>query len=178
MNVLYNFFFLTCAYFFSNVETGGGGFWATHGKICSDTIIYFLDKVGQFPVSYFLWSVLVPGPFQAPVRVCVHAQSCLTLCSPVNCNPPVSSVHEILQARVPVPVAISSSRGSSRSRDWTCISCVSCIGRWILSHYTTQEAHLLLGIDSNCSVYLCTSMWFQTQNSFYFNHICFLFPLS
>ena len=32
-------------------------------------------------------------------------------------------------------VAISYSRGSSRARDWTCISCVSCIGRRILCHY-------------------------------------------
>ena len=35
-------------------------------------------------------------------------------------------VHSILQARLPVWVAISSSRGSSQPRDWTHISCVSC----------------------------------------------------
>ena len=28
------------------------------------------------------------------------AQSCLTLCDPLNCSPPVSSVHGILQARI------------------------------------------------------------------------------
>ena len=56
------------------------------------------------------------------------AESCLTLWNPVNCNPPASSVHEILQARILEPVAISSSRESSRSRDQTCILCVSCIG--------------------------------------------------
>ena len=34
------------------------------------------------------------------VRVCVKSlQSCLTLCDPVGCSPPGSSVHEILQAR-------------------------------------------------------------------------------
>ena len=38
-------------------------------------------------------------------------------------SPPVSSVYEILQAKVLECVAISSSRGSSRARDWTCISC-------------------------------------------------------
>ena len=31
---------------------------------------------------------------------CSPAQSCLTLCSPVNCSPPGSSVHGILQARI------------------------------------------------------------------------------
>ena len=45
----------------------------------------------------------------------------------MDCSAPGSSVHGILQARILVWVAISSSRGSSRSRDWTHISCVSCI---------------------------------------------------
>ena len=36
-----------------------------------------------------------------------------------------SSVYGILQARILERVAISSSRGSSRLRDQTCISCVS-----------------------------------------------------
>ena len=38
-------------------------------------------------------------------------QSCLTLCDPMDCSPPGSSVHGILQARILVWVAISSSRG-------------------------------------------------------------------
>ena len=60
--------------------------------------------------------------------------SCPTLCNPMDCSPLGSSVHEIFQARVLEWVAIPFSRGSSRPRDWTCISCVSCIGRWILYH--------------------------------------------
>ena len=43
------------------------------------------------------------------------AQSCPTLCDPVDCSPPSSSVHGILQARILEWVAISFSRGSSRS---------------------------------------------------------------
>ena len=35
------------------------------------------------------------------------AQSCLTLCNPMDCSPPDSSVHGILQARVLEWVAIS-----------------------------------------------------------------------
>ena len=54
-------------------------------------------------------------------------QSCLTLCDPMNCSPPGSSVHGILQARILERVAMPSSRGSSRSRDWTGISYISCI---------------------------------------------------
>ena len=41
------------------------------------------------------------------------AQSCPTLCDPVDCSPPGSSVHGIPQARVLEWVAISFSRGSS-----------------------------------------------------------------
>ena len=47
------------------------------------------------------------------VCVCACAQSCLTLCNPLDCSPPGSSVHGILQARILEQVAISFSRGSS-----------------------------------------------------------------
>jgi len=38
------------------------------------------------------------------------AQSCLTLCDPVGCSPPGSSVHGIFQVRILEWVAISYSR--------------------------------------------------------------------
>ena len=47
------------------------------------------------------------------------AQSCLTLCDPMDCSPPDFSVHGILQARILEWVAIPFSRGSSGPRDWT-----------------------------------------------------------
>ena len=59
------------------------------------------------------------------ISVCLVAQSCPTLCDPMDCSPPGSSVHGIFQARVLKWVAISSSRGSSQPRDQTCISCIS-----------------------------------------------------
>ena len=64
--------------------------------------------------------------------VCSDAQLCPTLCDSMDCSPPGSSVHEILQARILVWVAISFSRGSSQPRDCTHISCISGIGRQIL----------------------------------------------
>ena len=73
------------------------------------------------------------------VFLCVLSRP--TLCDPMDCSLPGSSVHEILQARIPEWVAISSSRGFSPPTDWTHISCVSCIGRWILYHWATREAH-------------------------------------
>ena len=39
--------------------------------------------------------------------VCQVAQSCLTLCDPLGCSPPGSSVYEILQVRILECVAIS-----------------------------------------------------------------------
>ena len=45
---------------------------------------------------------------------------------------PGSSVHGILQTRTWEWFAISSFRGSSQPEDQTCVSCISCIGRWIL----------------------------------------------
>ena len=48
------------------------------------------------------------------LRVCMHAkslQSCLTLCDPMDCSPPGSSVHGILKARILEWVAIPFSRG-------------------------------------------------------------------
>ena len=50
---------------------------------------------------------------------CSAAQSCPTCCDPVNCSPPGSSVHGISQAGTLEWVAISSSRGSSWTRDRT-----------------------------------------------------------
>ena len=57
--------------------------------------------------------------FVTKLHACVHAQLCLTLCNPLDCSPPGSSVHGILQARILERVAMPSSRGSSPPRDPT-----------------------------------------------------------
>ena len=49
-------------------------------------------------------------------------QSCPTLCNPMDCSLPGSSVHRIFQARVLEWIAISFARGSSRPRNWTRVS--------------------------------------------------------
>ena len=68
----------------------------------------------------------------------MYVRLCLALCDPTDYNLPGSSVHGIFQARILDWVAISYSRGSSQVRDRIY---VSCIGRQILYHSTTQEAH-------------------------------------
>ena len=101
--------------------------------------------------------------------VCVHSV-CPTLCGSIDCSPPGSSVHGIFRARILEPGAISFSRGASWCRDWTCISCVSCIGRWVLYHCTIWEAlwpwavNLKLGnlppapLPSCLALHLCNSL--------------------
>ena len=58
------------------------------------------------------------------VSLC-YLLSCVWLCVPVDCNPPNSSVHGILQARIPEWVAICFSRGSSQARKWTWVFCIA-----------------------------------------------------
>ena len=61
--------------------------------------------------------------------MCVLPQSCPTLCNPMDCSPPGSSAHGIVQARTLEHVAISSSRLKSAAAsglweeagsDWQC----------------------------------------------------------
>ena len=52
-------------------------------------------------------------------------QSYLTLCDPIDCSAPDSSVHGILPARILEWVTTSFSRGSSSPRDRTWISCIT-----------------------------------------------------
>jgi len=69
------------------------------------------------PPSYEI-CVVVFGPQQRKrVMLVSVTQSCPTFCNPVDCSPPGSSVHGMLQARIPDWVAIPFSRGSSQHKD-------------------------------------------------------------
>ena len=59
------------------------------------------------------------------------AQPCPTLCNRVDCSPPGSSVHEILQASILEQAAMHSCRESSLLRDQTHVSYLLCIGRQV-----------------------------------------------
>ena len=79
----------------------------------------------------------------------MHAQSCPTLCQPVDCSSPGSSVHGISQARILEWVAISFSRGSCWPRGWTHISCIA--GRF----FTTE----LMGKPLQKTRIFCKYLW-------------------
>ena len=99
-----------------------------HRVICSFAIELY---------EFFIYLGVLP---LYQICVCSIAELCLTLCNTMNCRLPGSSVHGISQARMLEWFAISSSRGSSWSRDGAHISYVSCTGRWILYHWATWEA--------------------------------------
>ena len=81
----------------------------------------------------------------------------------MDCSPPGSSVHGILQVRILEWVAISLSKGSSPPRDQTHVSCVSCIGSWVPYHWEvppkifTSKMSLLVN-DSEESIYVYASL--------------------
>ena len=75
------------------------------------------------------------------VKKVLVTQSCLTLCDPMNRSLPGSSVHGILQARILVCIAMAFSRGSSRPRDWSWVSCVA--GRFF-TIWAPREARLVV----------------------------------
>ena len=70
--------------------------------------------------------VQIPGACERHVTwlccACLVAQSCPTLCDPMDCSPPGSSVPGILQARTLEWVAMPSSRGSSQPGDRSQVS--------------------------------------------------------
>ena len=73
------------------------------------------------------------------MRACSVAQSCLILCSPWTV---VHHAPLLMESKVLILewVTIASSKGSSRNRNQTHISCGSCIGRWILYHRDNSES--------------------------------------
>ena len=89
-----------------------------------------IDSTSHWILNMEDWSWLSSLDYHTHSMNCaVLSQSCPTLCDPVDCSPPGSFVHGIFQARFLEWVAISYSRGSFLPRDWTHVSCISCIGR-------------------------------------------------
>ena len=92
----------------------------------------------------FLWLSLSCPPSLSLIFFLVTqvlaAQSCPTLWDPMDCGPQGSSVHRILQARILEWVAISFSRGSSRPRNQTRVSCIA--GRFFSIWATREESNL------------------------------------
>ena len=109
------------------------------------------EHVGCFHVLFFVDSAAMNTGIHASFRImifseymsrsgiagsCMHGYSAASvMCDSTGCKPPVSSVHEILKARILEWAAVPSSGESSCPRYQTPISYVSCIGRWVLYHW-------------------------------------------
>ena len=101
--------------------------------------------------SWVTWITRSGGHFlgcSVCVLSCFMLHACPTLCNPMDCGWPGSSVQGILQERILEWVAMPSSRESSQLWDQTWVSYISCIDRWVLSHRATWEG---------CSVMFCKS---------------------
>ena len=103
--------------------------WVAHSGTCiTDTS--FTGSLFFFPSLFHLLTLQLVSPgITSQTYICarMHAQSCPTLCDPVDCCLPVPSILGILWARIQEWVAIPSSRGSSQPRYQTHVSCISCI---------------------------------------------------
>ena len=108
-------------------------------------------------------------------------QACPSLCNPMDCSPPGSSVHEILQARILEWVAASSSRWFSQPRDQTCIPYIPCIGKAGSLPLAPSGKPVLYYSKSLFSTGLIrankTSQWNITV-SVYLPWLCILLPTS
>ena len=79
------------------------------------------------------------------LQLCLVAMSCPTHCDLMDWSLPGSSVCGVLQAGILKWVTISSPRGSSWSRDRTCVPCVSCIAGRFFTCWAIREAHWCFG---------------------------------
>ena len=85
-----------------------------------EALPYYPEFFLLHPEKNALWNYLDIDNYQYHVErncVCVRAYLCPTVCSPMDYSLPGSSVHRILQARVPVWADMLFSRGCSRPRD-------------------------------------------------------------
>ena len=121
-----------------------------------------------FSVSRFISTIFLDSLYMHCVYACVCAhllQSRWTLCNLMDCGLLGSSVHGILQARILECIAMPSSKGSSWPRNWTRISYVSCIGRWVLYHWSHQEALYMPSVQFSSVAQSCPTLCNPTNSS-------------
>ena len=95
------------------------------------------EAIRELQVNWFEWTECI-----YTYICCLVAKSCPTLCDPMDCSPPGSSVRGISQVRTLEWIAISFCRGSSQPRDQTLTSCIS---KRILYHWAT------IGLPHTCT---------------------------
>ena len=136
-----------CTYALSLIRSTKFKKYAITVKCLREKYIRLVQSLSVPHLLHFLWRYIIGcavthnSHSQIPhhIKWSEVAQSCPTLWDPVNCSPPGSSVHGILQARILEWVAISSSRGSSRPRDRTQVFGIA--GRRFNLWATREDSH-------------------------------------
>ena len=134
-----SFFIFFCPYVHSwGTLTLFQGF-ISHLGICADGIhilkVILPTSSGLQIQGLFLWD--------ASVVFCCLVSRVWLFCNPMDCSPPGSSLHGVLQARILEWFAMPCSRGSSQPRHRTC---VSYIGGRVLYCWSIMEACGILGL--------------------------------
>ena len=104
---------------------GNGFIWAEGGvenvlKLTVVIVTQHCESTKDYSIVHFEWVNYMVFKLYHVNYICKEsevAQSCPTLCNPMDCSLPGSSVHGIFQAIVLEWIAISFSRGSSQSRN-------------------------------------------------------------
>ena len=124
------------------------GYCTTYHGVCQNVNAVFFSSKSQgldCPSLHVYYCCSRRSYWNELVSACSVAQSYPIVCDPMDCSPPSSFVHDILQARILESVATSSSRGCSRPRDRICVSCISCIaGKFFTIEPLGKPQHLLL----------------------------------
>ena len=84
-------------------------------------------------------------------------QSCPTLCNPMDCGPPSSSVRGILQARTLAWIAIPFSRGSSQPRNWRPVSCT--VGKFFTNWGTKGIPQMVKYLPATWETWVQSQGW-------------------
>ena len=109
--------------------------------------------------------------------LCMHAQSLsyvrlFAALGTVAHQAPLSMGFPISQARMLEWVPISSSRGSSRSRDQTHISCISCVAGGFFAAWAIRKAWLYSCFNFTLYLLVATNVLVFLKGHFY---VCFSF---
>ena len=147
-------------------------YFATHKKTDGSRADGFLPNVyigwghmanswkGTPNVYFICWEQTEPSSevsWQLNYSESEVAQSCPTLCDPMDCSLQGFSIHGIFQARIVEWVTISFSRGSSRPRDGTRVShiggrCFNLWATWKQLGFLPQEiCNVIISVFSNPS---------------------------
>ena len=93
----------------------------------------------------------IPSVITENLSSCLHVnspQSCLTLCDPMDCSLPGSSVHGILQTRIVKWGCCTLLQGIVLTQELAHTSCISCTGSWVFYHCTWEARNISIQYKS------------------------------